>query len=294
MFKKGYQPINEVTPTTLPPTSTSWFVGLTGGVVVAILMSAALAIVFGVLHANLQNQLNTANANLDTLEMFTMELAEASGMNTTYEELVTGRCEIEKGCAGDIYSGAFRVLLAHTGPFTAVVAEVSPFDTLEAKKKKKRDSIPSRSITGRAPGQILSFNCVQNPPSTINFRLLLKSTASQLGISLLTPGQLANFNLTGPNIGNGAGQTKYEVGYQTQNIFFYANFDVYFELAWYPDFVPCAGDVFDLTAPTKFTLGPVLSTIGSSKKKREIVSGPAQREHKIHTGPDTAGRKAGH
>lgn len=287
MFKKGYLPINEVTPAPLPPTATSWLVGLTAGVVAAIILSIVLAVVFGVVNANLRNDLNaatndlaTANTNLDTLEMFAMELAEMSGMNTTYEEFATGRCEIPKGCAADIYSGAFRLLFARTGPFSAIVIELSPFDTLEAKKRKRETNRDETiySITGRAPGQLLTIICTIPPPLGIATLQAFLRVAN--GIAQLNPGQLANFNLTGPNIGNGAGQTKADpvLSFQTYAQAVNANV-VSISFLWYPDYVPCAGDVFDLIAPTKFTLGLPLSSIGSSKKKRDIVTGPVQRDH---------------
>lgn len=283
MLKTGYLPINEVTPAPLPPSATSWLVGLTAGVVVAIILSIVLAVVFGVVNVNLRDDMNAklaaANTDIATLEMFAMELAEMSGMNTTYEEFATGRCEIPKGCAADIYSGAFRLLFARTGPFSAMVAEVSPFDTLEAKKRKSETNRDEtvHSITGRAPGQFLTITCTITSPfglSTLNTLLRVANGAVQL-----TPGQLANFNLTGPNIGNGAGQTKWDINLPFQTYVQATNLKVLSIIfSWYPDYVPCAGDVFDLIAPTKFTLGLPSSSIGASKK-RDIVTGPVQREH---------------
>ena len=291
MFKKGYLPINEVTPAPLPPTATSWLVGLTAGVVVAIILSIVLAVVFGVVNANLRNDLNaatndlaTANTNLDTLEMFAMELAEMSGMNTTYEEFATGRCEIPKGCAADIYSGAYRLLLARTGPFTSVIAEVSPFDTLEAKKKKKDDVLShemfrSRGMSNRAPGQVFEIVCPHPPDGREILNGLLQFTTNPRGTIVLTSGQIANFNLTGPNIGNGAGQTRVEPAFPEESVWYLSGMtDLRFFFYWYPDYVPCAGDVFDLIAPTKFVLGAARLSIDSSKK-RDIAPGPVQRQH---------------
>lgn len=288
MFKKGYLPINEVTPTPLPSTATSWLVGLTTGVVVAIILSIVLAVVFGVVNVNLRDDLNaklaTASADIATLEMFAMELAEMSGFNTTYEEFATGRCEIPKGCAADIYSGAYRLLLARTGPFTSVIAEVSPFDTLEAKKKKKDDVLShemfrSRGMSSRAPGQVFEIICPHPPDGREILNGLLQFVANPRGTILLTSGQIANFNLTGPNIGNGAGQTRFRPDFPEESVWYLSGMlDLRLFFYWYPDYVPCAGDVFDLIAPTKFALGAARLSIDSSKK-RDIAPGPAQRQH---------------
>lgn len=168
MSKKGFVLINEVSASSsagASSSSSSWLMGLTGGVIAAIVVSAVIAIVFGVLITNLRNDLNAANArstsSTGALQELVMELAEMGGLNTTYEEIVSGHCQTNNGCFDDVYIGSYRLLLARVGPLTALVAEVGPLATLDVKKKKldPHTRTAKRRGTARAPGDGRIVEC---------------------------------------------------------------------------------------------------------------------------------------
>lgn len=263
------------------------------------MVSAVIAIVFGVLITDLRNDLNSANArstsSTGALQELVMELAEMGGLNTTYEEIVSGHCQTNNGCFDDVYIGSYRLLLARVGPLTALVAEVGPLATLDVKKKKldPHTRTAKRRGTARAPGDGRTVECY-NDGDPFLLGELFNGQLPVLQVGFLTSGQIANFNLTGPNVGNGAGQSFWLTWTMSQNYafsFLSAHGDVALHFVWYPDLISAQEIGLISLPPTKFTLGVVSSLGSTTKRKRDVVRGSAQQ--KVRAGPNTP-KKIGH
>ncbi len=259
-----------------------------GGAVLSLVACVAIAATFSVLVANLNNrvdtlttQLNTSGATIRMLEETVVELVEASGINITYTEFATGYCELYKGCNNDLYHGTFRLLLGQAGPFLVLVGEIGVFDTLVVRKRE--DPHPKRPV--RAPGDTLELFCYNEGPGVESefFPDLSTTTSTRF----LTPAQLANFNLTGPNLGNGGGLSFVDGpplmgSQQTYSFYYFLDSQMSVTLYWYPDYAPCDGDDFNLLAPTRFTIAvtPFIGSFSKKKKKHETAAADTSKNHK--------------
>lgn len=243
---------------------------ISSGLVVTITAVVVITTVFSVLISNIQSDLNAANTRSDNqiqvLQQTVLDLAEATSVNITYDVLSSiGHCEILKGCNDDTYSGTYRILIAHTGSLSVLAVEIGPFTTFYAKKKKK-------NIIGlRAHGVSRIINCFNEGDPVLLEDILGYFETFYPKVMFLSASQLANFNLTGPNLGNGVGKTFYVDNYGRQSylIGIVGNTgDTQLTFYWEPDFDACAGDEFDLIAPTIFPIGVLSFTAPTPLQKR--------------------------
>ena len=279
-----------------------------GASIGAIVVSVALAVVMSILIANLTGDVSRLTTNLNTtstmlraVEDLVMEVAETGSINITYELIETGSCLMNKGCNDDlpdgevVYTAPLNIYLAYAGPVVSVVAEISPFDQIAAKKRdavarpmaNQRKVAPyvrkaAKKHHGRAPtpGEQRLITCTYDNP--VEYTQLV-GTVPAVGPLLRFPSatQLANFyfNDTGPS--GGVLETYANPGVTRQNYelqmsgtsTFYLTFNFYPS----PDF--CAGlDTFDFRVPTKFSL--VSGLTGSSGLGKRSVAAMRKRVHK--------------